>query len=284
MNKQNIFNLIFLIGIPTLLFPQRKIIEDFNGDKIKDTCFVTIEKAYKNVSIPSLNFDFSHEYSLASLTDSICLSSLKDKKLSNFGRERILQQFLLAKKKIEIDPSFEFLKSLIKITDERDVKFYYEPKWYKKLVQPESYYLDSKIISSSNERCYIKYNGHNLKHIDSLKLKNNVNLLIYSHGVIVQKGEEFSWCFIGDDKINPNIEKLRWSTINFITSINHREELILSQKTTPNNVILFYKINYQKGVIEPIFQTTEEVDVNTVANKIEFKSKSSSAIIKVIEF
>ncbi len=279
-NKIKICTLFFLLVIK-FLFAQEIIIDNFNNDKKLDTCYVLKERGFVDISIPSINFNLSHSFSSSSIIDTICVDTIGYNKLSSTGKQKVLKYLYLDNYKTKADPSMDFLLSLKKddTINEKNI-FYYKPYWTDSLPIPRSYYLKS--INSGLENCFIKNNGHNLKFLESFKL-DNLKLHIYTHGIVLEKGNKFSWCFIGDESVNMNIEKLRWSSIHFVSTISNKNEFIISQKTIPNEVNSFYKINYMKGVIELLFSSTQEVQVDITSNCIEFNLKNSKKTLKKID-
>jgi hypothetical protein len=269
--------IVLTFALSNLTFAQTLKFNDYNGDKIIDTAFIFNDKSYKRISIPALKIDISHYYSSSSLTDSICVNPVERVTLSDAGIKNIIHEFFYSNEKNINDAAFNFLESLKKNETDDQINYRYKPQWVKGLMMPESYYF--KLLMKNDEHCYIKFNGHNLKYINSFTL-GEIEVLIYTLGVMIKKDNQFSWCFIGDNRINTNIEKLRWSTIDTVNLLNN-SELLISQKTQ-NGSTTFYRINYNKGFIEIVYEGIDDVLVMITNDKIDFKSKLSSKILKTI--
>ena len=139
----------------------------------------------------------------------------------------------------------------------------YNPIWLDSLeIIRDLIIEDSKLLTTILNRMYVTENldayamgfrGSSLKLIEIKTYSiEKVNVLIFNHGLVVQKNGKYSWCFINDGLFLECRLKLRWDAIESVKLVDEYEIAVtVSGGITSQNCN--YLINYQKGIIRQVF-------------------------------
>lgn len=133
----------------------------------------------------------------------------------------------------------------------------YDPIWSKSWGIPENYIFPRGL--SQNDTCIaIIYNAYNHKfniptpYGEPQKeiIFENIKIQTTNHGIVINKDEQYSWCFIADGRLFSSIEKLRWSTFGKdFWLFDGSDILVFQQVILPAPVYNIVAINYKEGII-----------------------------------
>lgn len=274
--------LIFLS--PVIVFGQNpnSIIKDFNNDGYNDTLesyydggsgfggtYVSLKNGKTNEIFEMDNFGCFCDIK------KIILIPPKLRELSNKPFLEVMKSELLPEKMNSPDASLQWLISANMNSKKLSDNIYYDlliktpPHWISgKIKLPNTYYIDvsgdtlhklyftdaeiPKWYNSKKNEGWLVYYGHNHYRNpkgDSLVLVDappTYKVFRTSHGVVVTKGNLFTWVFVSDYQLTGAPEKLRWESIGEVIIIDKYIILQLINAEAYSNPIFI--IDIEKGI------------------------------------
>lgn len=275
------------------------IFKDLNNDKRKDSIIKnTVDgSSFSSTSITIVDGKSRRRFTLTENYDYSSFLSIVPipKEGKHFYNSFIEHELYGNKARSDLDPS---LKWLLSCKDQSadissqffDKKIIYPPEWIKtelKISQNYHARIDKKLISGflnselpsldEYNEVWVNYYSHNHKEInlaDSLN-ENGLKAFRTNHGVIIKKGDCFSWIFISDSKVIDAHEKLRWPSIKKVILYDNYA-FILQDNVSLNEKYIFL-VNYDKGIVLRLNK-----DHLNLSNVDDFHIQNGLMIIKSI--
>lgn len=303
MNKP-ILTTIFILLVSSMAFSQTKSASrDFNKDGVIDQVSISEDggSAFSSTGVnytdgkTKKKYQFSALYSFGSFF-AICNPP---NVLAKSGREQLGKLLFNSKQASKIDPSLQWL--IYACSNRADVKSHelidfstkYTPVWsegnpvipddYCVVLENSKYPTLLKNVEGSPEYAdqayksdyfWLTYNPHNHKcNSDDFKAiqADSVNqLLTTSHGVVLKRGQNYSWVFINDDKLFEANEKLRWPSIEQAQMFN---DFALIRQVVNTGTSNLFIVNPNSGLVVRL--SNELMRINSVEKVVIDKLKET---------